>query len=59
MDFSTSPEQDAIRAAVRQLCRDFDGAYWRETDANRRYPDEFVRALTALPGKDEAGSDPD
>jgi acyl-CoA dehydrogenase len=46
MDFSTSEQQDAIRAAVRQLCRDFDGAYWRETDANRRYPEEFVRALT-------------
>ena len=46
MDFSTTPEQDAIRAAVRQLCRGFDGAYWRETDAHRRYPEEFVRALT-------------
>ncbi len=46
MDFSPTPEQEAIRAAVRQLCRAFDGAYWRETDAARRYPDEFVRALT-------------
>jgi acyl-CoA dehydrogenase len=46
MDFTTTPEQDAIRAAVRRLCRGFDGAYWRETDAGRRYPEEFVRALT-------------
>jgi alkylation response protein AidB-like acyl-CoA dehydrogenase len=46
MDFSPTPEQEAIRAAVRQLCRAFDGAYWRETDASRRYPEEFVRALT-------------
>lgn len=46
MDFSSSEEQKAIRAAVRDLCRGFDGAYWRETDANRRYPTEFVRALT-------------
>jgi len=46
MDFSTSEQQDAIRSAVKQLCRDFDGAYWRETDASRRYPEEFVRALT-------------
>ena len=46
MDFSTSEQQDAIRAGVKQLCRDFDGAYWRETDANRRYPEEFVKALT-------------
>jgi alkylation response protein AidB-like acyl-CoA dehydrogenase len=46
VDFSSSEEHKAIRAAVRDLCRDFDGAYWRETDANRRYPTEFVNALT-------------
>jgi acyl-CoA dehydrogenase len=46
MDFSTSDEQQAIRNAVRDLCRDFPDAYWRETDANRRYPTEFVQALT-------------
>ncbi len=46
MDFSTTEEQQAIRAAIKDLCADFDGAYWRETDANRRYPDEFVAALT-------------
>src|SRR5690242_14567697 len=46
MDFSVSEEQQAIRRAVRDLCKDFDGAYWRETDANRRYPEEFVKALT-------------
>jgi acyl-CoA dehydrogenase len=46
MDFSSSEEQRAIRSAVRDLCRDFPDAYWRETDAARRYPDEFVKALT-------------
>jgi acyl-CoA dehydrogenase len=46
MDFSSSEEQRAIRAAVRELCKGFPGEYWRETDANRRYPEEFVRALT-------------
>ena len=46
MDFSSSEEQRAIRAAVRELCKAFPGEYWRETDANRRYPEEFVRALT-------------
>ncbi|HLF76502.1 MAG TPA: acyl-CoA dehydrogenase family protein [Dehalococcoidia bacterium] len=46
MDFSSSEEQRAIRGAVRDLCRDFPDAYWRETDAARRYPDEFVKALT-------------
>jgi acyl-CoA dehydrogenase len=46
MEFRDSEAQRAIRAAVRELCKDFGGEYWRETDANRRYPGEFVRALT-------------
>jgi acyl-CoA dehydrogenase len=46
MDFSTSEEQQSIRASIRDLCRDFPDAYWRETDVNRRYPTEFVQALT-------------
>jgi alkylation response protein AidB-like acyl-CoA dehydrogenase len=46
MDFSRTEEQQAIRAAIRDLCKDFPGEYWRETDANRRYPTEFVNALT-------------
>ncbi len=46
MDFSSSEEQRAIRSAVRELCSHFGGEYWRETDGNRRYPDEFVKALT-------------
>ncbi|HEX5140807.1 MAG TPA: acyl-CoA dehydrogenase family protein [Dehalococcoidia bacterium] len=35
-----------MRASIRDLCRDFPDAYWRETDVNRRYPTEFVQALT-------------
>jgi acyl-CoA dehydrogenase len=46
VDFNQSDEQRAIRAGVRELCKAFGGEYWRETDANRRYPEEFVRALT-------------
>jgi acyl-CoA dehydrogenase len=46
MDFGSSEHQEAIRRAVRQLCKGFGGEYWRETDANRRYPEEFVKALT-------------
>jgi acyl-CoA dehydrogenase len=46
VDFSTSEEQRAIRQAIRELCRGFGNDYWRETDGNRRYPEEFVRALT-------------
>lgn len=35
-----------IRAAVRKLCADFPGEYWRRLDAARTYPAEFVEALT-------------
>jgi acyl-CoA dehydrogenase len=37
---------DDIRAAVRKLCEAFPGEYWRKLDAERAYPDEFVKALT-------------
>ncbi len=35
-----------IRRAVRSLCNDFPGEYWRTKDAAREYPGEFVDALT-------------
>jgi alkylation response protein AidB-like acyl-CoA dehydrogenase len=35
-----------IREAVRALCADFPGEYWRELDRERAYPDKFVGALT-------------
>lgn len=35
-----------IRRAVRALCEDFPGEYWRAKDAAREYPGEFVDALT-------------
>jgi acyl-CoA dehydrogenase len=35
-----------LRAAVRALCGDFSAEYWRKLDAERAYPEEFVRALT-------------
>ncbi len=36
----------AIREAVRALCGNFPGAYWRSLDRERAYPEEFVAALT-------------
>jgi alkylation response protein AidB-like acyl-CoA dehydrogenase len=39
----TFPE---IREAVRALCADFPGRYWRALDRERAYPTDFVRALT-------------
>ncbi|MBR0671463.1 acyl-CoA dehydrogenase family protein [Neoroseomonas soli] len=35
-----------IREEVRKLCTRFPGEYWRELDARRGYPTEFVQALT-------------
>jgi acyl-CoA dehydrogenase len=35
-----------IRAAVRALCADYPGEYWRRLDRERGYPTGFVKALT-------------
>ena len=37
---------DDIRRSVRALCVGFPAAYWRALDAERRYPEAFVAALT-------------
>jgi acyl-CoA dehydrogenase len=39
-------EIEPIREAVRALCADFPGEYWREVDRDRAYPTAFVKALT-------------
>jgi hypothetical protein len=43
---SREQELAEIRAAVARLCADYPGEYWRTLDRARRYPTEFVRALT-------------
>jgi acyl-CoA dehydrogenase len=45
MDFALPDEIGAIREAVRQLCADFPGDYWRSLEPDR-YPSEFVASLT-------------
>src|SRR5262245_47850981 len=35
-----------LRNAVGDLCRAYPDSYWRQLDAARRYPEEFVKALT-------------
>ena len=35
-----------IREAVRKLCAQFPGEYWRELDREAAYPSAFVAALT-------------
>jgi alkylation response protein AidB-like acyl-CoA dehydrogenase len=42
-----SPEElQEIRDGVSRLCATFPMEYWRELDRDRRYPTDFVRALT-------------
>jgi len=35
-----------VRDAVARLCADFPGEYWRDKDREKKYPTEFVDALT-------------
>src|SRR5699024_10052535 len=37
---------EAIRAGIRQLCKDFPESYWQEKDKQSAYPEEFIQALT-------------
>jgi len=45
MDFSLSPEQEAIRDAVRRICDRFDDAYWLKRDREGGFPQDFYDAL--------------
>ena len=46
MDFSYTPTQQEIRAAVQRLCAEFGPDYWRQCDESTAYPEDFVRAMT-------------
>ena len=37
MDFSPNEQHDSIRAAIRELCKDFADPYWRELDRHNGY----------------------
>jgi acyl-CoA dehydrogenase len=39
------PRQE-LRESVRKVCERFPDSYWRELDAAREYPEEFVGAMT-------------
>lgn len=41
-----SDENDMIRDEVRKLCANYPDEYWRKLDVERKYPSEFVDALT-------------
>src|SRR3712207_7492809 len=41
-----SVAHEELRRGVREVCSRFPNEYWRELDAERRYPEEFVGAMT-------------
>ncbi len=49
MDFSLTPEQEAVRDAVGRICARFGDDYWLERDHDGRFPSELHEAL-ALDG---------
>ena len=46
VDLTKADPYEDLRHGVREVCKDFPDSYWRELDARREYPDEFVRAMT-------------
>jgi acyl-CoA dehydrogenase len=43
---SINRDYPELREAVRRICVDYPGEYWRRLDDERAYPVEFVQALT-------------
>ena len=37
-----------IRNAVRDVCKKYDGVYWRSLEKEGKYPEEFVAEMTDL-----------
>ena len=44
--FDTPTDYAEIRDGVARVCARFPGPYWRDLDARRAYPGEFVTALS-------------
>jgi acyl-CoA dehydrogenase len=45
MDFSTSEDHELIRAAVEDICSDFDDDYWSRLDEAHEFPWDFYNRL--------------
>ena len=45
MNFAWTPEQEAIREAIFQVCKPFDAAYWLDRDRNGGFPLDFHKAI--------------
>jgi acyl-CoA dehydrogenase len=65
MDFSFTPEQDAIRDAIAKICTRFPDDYWLKKDKEGGFPTELHQALAkdgwlgvAMPCTAEAPASP-
>ena len=47
MDFALTPEQEAIKSSVAQICARFGDDYWLERDKKGGFPTELHQALAA------------
>jgi acyl-CoA dehydrogenase len=45
MHFAWTPEQEAIREGILQVCKPFDAAYWLDRDRNGGFPLDFHQAI--------------
>ena len=45
MDFTALPDELSIRSEVRRITGRFDNAYWRECDAEHRFPWDFYETF--------------
>ena len=45
MDFTLPPDDQDLRLAIRELCAQYPGEYWRSLEPDK-YPEEFVQHLT-------------
>jgi acyl-CoA dehydrogenase len=45
MDFSLTPDQQAIKDSVARICSKFGDDYWRACDRDEAFPDEFAKAF--------------
>lgn len=45
MEFALSEQQEAIRSAIAQICKDFDDGYWLKKDREGGFPQDFYAAF--------------
>ena len=45
MKFNLTPEQEAIRNGIFEVCKPFDEAYWLDRDRNGGFPLDFHKAI--------------